>query len=199
MLTPGRCAMRPRTGRRAALWRRLLGQDSGIAMVEFALIMPVLLLLVMGGLELSRYVLLHQKLSRLASNAGDLVSRAEKLTVADVNQVFEASQYIVRPFDMNPEGVVVISSVAKQPDNPPIVQWQQQGGGGASATSQIGRSSQPANLPGTFVLRDFQDVIVAEVFYRYEPLIFDDIFPPADLYFIALQRPRYGALTELLP
>lgn len=184
---------------RAAPWRRLAGENDGVGLIEFALVMPVLLLLLMGGLETSRYVLLHQKLSRLASNAGDLVSRSDDIAVADLDQVFEATQYIVRPFDLGSDGVVVITSVGKQPDDPPRVQWQRQGGGGAAAVSQIGGVSQPASLPGSFVLRDFQDVIVAEVFFRYQPLIFDNIFPPTDLYFVALQRPRYGSLTELQP
>ena len=56
--------------------RRLVHGRDGVAMLEFALIVPFLVFLLLGAMEVGRYVLLNQKLSRLASNAGDLVSRA---------------------------------------------------------------------------------------------------------------------------
>jgi Flp pilus assembly protein TadG len=177
----------------------LLSASGGSALAEFALVLPVLVLLLLGGVEIGRYVLLQQKLSRLAANASDLTSRAETLTTKDLDQVMEAAQHIVRPFDLDVGGVVVISSVGRDGTQGPRVNWQRSGPGAAVATSAIGQAGQTARLPQGFVLREDQDVIVAEVFYSYTPFFFGQVTEPQEIYHLAVQRPRFGSLAQLEP
>ena len=68
--------------RRARRWigPRLLACRAGNVVVEFALAAPVLMLLMLASAELARFVILHQKMDRVATTVSDLVSRAETVT-----------------------------------------------------------------------------------------------------------------------
>jgi hypothetical protein len=48
-------------------------------------------------------------------------------------------------------------------------------------------------------VRDNESVIIAEVFYHYDPVLETNLIPmqAADLYHQALMRPRFGALSTL--
>ena len=64
------------------LLRRLSSDRRGGLIAEFAAAMPVLVLMLLGGVEVSRFALLNQKMDRLATAMGDLVAQAETLTAA---------------------------------------------------------------------------------------------------------------------
>ncbi|MEX2455197.1 MAG: TadE/TadG family type IV pilus assembly protein [Rhodospirillaceae bacterium] len=184
----------------ARCWRRLAACRGGGMLVEMAMAMPVLLVLVLGGMEVARYVLLHQKLDRVASSIADLVSQAEIVSVADLQNIFDAAQYVAKPFDLPAGGTVVVSSVSNPLGFPGVtINWQQSGAGGAAATSRIGTPGGSVSLPDGFILADGQTIVVAEVFFDYEPWVAGGITGPAQLYQRALFRPRYGGLTILNP
>lgn len=172
----------------------------GSMLLEMAMAMPVLMTLMLGGMEVARYVLLHQKLDRVASSIADLVSQAERVTVVDLQNIFDAAQYVARPFDLPAGGTVIVTSVT----NPiggggATVNWQQAGAGAVSATSHVGAPGGAATLPSGFTLADGQTIIIAEVFYDYEPWIAGGVTGSSQLYQRALFRPRYGGLTILYP
>lgn len=177
--------------------RGFLGDSAGAALVEFAIMLPVLLLLLFGGVEIGRFVLLNQKLNRLSMNMGDLVSRSETISVAELTEIFKAPAFIITPFVLGPADAIVISSVARVGANPARVVWQQKGPGAATATSNVGNIGDLANMPAGFTLRDDQDVIVTEVFFAYTPMFLGMATPPANLYYFAVQKPRNGSLTDL--
>jgi Flp pilus assembly protein TadG len=180
--------------------RRLARDTGGALMIEMAFAMPVLVLLTLGGVEIARYVLLHQKLDRVASSIADLVSQAETVSVGDLQNVFDAAAYVAAPFDLAGSGTVIVSSVSNPAGSAGTqINWQQSGGGSVPATSQIGTVGGGATLPDGFSVADAQSIIIAEVFYDYAPWIVGGITGTGRLYQRALFRPRYGGLTTLFP
>lgn len=178
------------------MFRRLLRAQRGAILPEFAAAMPVLALLLLGGMEISRYVLLHQKLDRVAATMGDLVAQAETITTADIDNLFNAAGYVASPFTMGSNGVVVISGVGLVTAQTKV-NWQRSGGGSLAASSDIGVAGANATLPDGLVVREGETLIVAEVFYAYTPWILGGVTTPSTLYHRAFFRPRYGSLETL--
>ena len=186
--------------RRWSPLRLLSSGESGVAIVDFALVAPVLVFLFMGGVEISRFALLNQKLSRVATNASDLVSQSEFLTEDDMEQVFIATQFSLEPFELDDDGVVILSSVSTE-DNPddPRVNWQRSGGGTGSFSSRVGNPGGPADLPFGYEMKANRNIIVSEVYFEFEPLFFGGVITPKQLSHFAIYRPRLGSLSEILP
>ncbi|MEM7222691.1 MAG: TadE/TadG family type IV pilus assembly protein [Pseudomonadota bacterium] len=169
----------------------------GSVMVEFAFAATLFFLLLLGGFEVGRFMLLHQKLSRVAADSSDLVSRAEELTAADVQQVFEAAEFILNPFDLGDDGLLIITSVSTIANETPSIDWQFDGAGTGTGTSEIGSGAgQTAVLPDGFTMRPDENVIIAEVFYDYEPF-FGVVTTSQTIYYTGTHRPRFGPLNEL--
>ncbi|MDJ0608471.1 MAG: pilus assembly protein [Kiloniellales bacterium] len=196
-----RTRARAAKGRRSwSPFRLLSSGESGVAIVDFALVAPFLVFLFMGGVEISRFALLNQKLSRVATNASDLVSQSEFLTEDDMEQVFIATQFSLQPFALGDDGVVILSSVSTE-DEPtdPRVNWQRSGGGTGSFSSRVGSPGGPADLPFGYEMKANRNIIVSEVYFDFEPLFFGGVTSPKELAHFAIYRPRLGALTEILP
>ena len=60
--------------------RKLLGDRSGNILIELAVAMPLLTTIALGGIEVSRLVLINQKLDRVAASTSDLVAQAETIS-----------------------------------------------------------------------------------------------------------------------
>lgn len=181
------------------LLRTLSSDRRGGLIAEFAAAMPVLVLLLLGGVEVSRFALLNQKMDRLATAMGDLVAQAETLTVVELDQLFLAAGHVAAPFDVQMNGNIIITSAsipAGQPaGSPAIINWQRKSGA-LVTSSEIGAVSSSATLPGGLAAPN-QTVITAEVFYDFTPLLVGALVPPQRIYHRAFFRPRVGALTTL--
>ncbi len=177
--------------------RGLVRNRSGSILIELAVAMPVLVLITLGGIEISRYVLINQKLDRVAASTSDLVAQAETISATDISNLLEAAKFVIRPFELAANGVVIVSSVSASDGNPPVVSWQQTGGGSLAATSAIGTPGGNATLPAGFTVASGDNVIIAEVFYDYVPWPVSGVTSATRLYHQAFFRPRFGALTTL--
>ena len=174
----------------------LLRCRQGVAATEFAIALPFVMVLVVGGFELSRYVIVHQKLEKATYTIADVVSQSQSVTVSQLNQTMLAAQEVMRPYDFSPQGVVHITSVSKTGTAAPVVTWRYSGGGDLSETSKIGALNQPASLPAGFSMSDKENIIIAEVFFRYEPFFAGDLLADyLNIYKMTLFKPRLGALT----
>ncbi len=177
--------------------KRLFRDRSGNALIETAIVMPILTLNILGGMEISRYVLLNQKLDRVAASIGDLVAQAETISALDIDNLFEAAKFVIKPFSLGSNGAVIVSSIGAADGNPPMVNWQRNGAGSLVAASALGAAGANATLPQGFTVPSGSNTIVAEVFYDYTPWLMSGITSPSRLYHRALFRPRLGSLTTL--
>ncbi len=121
---------------------------------------------------------MHQKLERVVASVGDLVSQAEVLTATHVNNMFEAAQHVIKPFELADNGVDFVSSVSGVEDRSPQINWQMSGGGTFLASSELGVEGGDATLPEGFVLVPGDTAFIAEVFYDYTPWMFEGIAEP---------------------
>jgi len=177
-----------------------LGRDAtGAVLTEFAMAFPILVVLVLGGFEIGRYVLLQQKLQSVAVAVADLVAQSETISSGDVDNIFLAVDHIMQPFSLGANGVVIVSSISASNGQPPTINWQRSGGGTGTGMSHLGTAGGAATLPAGFVVRDGESVIVSEVFYSYQPLLAMNLvpLPSGSLYNEAFYRPRFGTLSAL--
>jgi hypothetical protein len=193
---PQRLRRAPLRARRP-LGARLLGCRAGNVAVEFALAAPVLLLLMLGSAEMARFVILHQKMDRVATTISDLVSRAETISESEIEDIFTAAAEVAFPFDLADLGVVIVSSVTNPGGDGPIVAWQRSGGGDYSGTSQIGLEGDDATLAGEFEVREGETAIISEVYFDFAPFLSELIVEPQVIYRTAHHRPRLGTLEEI--
>jgi Flp pilus assembly pilin Flp len=176
--------------------RRFLADRTGLAAVEFGLMLSVLISLLVGGLEVTMKILATQKVENLASTTADVVAQSETATTVGLDQLLEATSDVMSPFDFGPDGTVIITSIYRAPNTAnALINWQYEGGGDLVATSQLGSPGQQPNLPSDFVLNERENVIVAEVYYHYQPLLPGLMFDEATIYRRALYKPRLGTLT----
>lgn len=173
----------------------LLRSNKGIAAMEFALCAPALILVGLGGYDMARWMLIQQKAEKVAYAVADVVAQGGTVSVAQINQTLTAASQIMQPYAFGANGVVIISSVAKTGNNAPTVRWRQSGGGTMAASSQIGGVGGNATLPGGLTLADKDNVIVAEVYYKFTPLLTGIMLGSSNLYKTAVFKPRLGALT----
>jgi Flp pilus assembly protein TadG len=170
---------------------------AGNVAVEFALTLPVLMLLMLGSAEMARFVILHQKVDRVAVTTSDLVARAETIKESELDDIFEAARFVAQPFDLPNLGIVIVSAITNEDGDGPTVAWQRSGAGTASHTSQIGVEGGAATLSADFEVREGETAIIAEVFYDFEPFLSELIVKPQTLYRRAHHRPRLGTLEEI--
>lgn len=171
-------------GHRIECLRRMRRDTSGVSVVEFALMLPLLILIGAGGLELVNYVLANQKIERLASITADNVARNTLApSERSIVDTFTGVNEIAQPFDFRANGRLIMTGVIGVASGNTVVGkvvWQRCTGGLAGVTSSVGtQASNPnlwadgpnATLPGNVTLLQNQLAVVTEVAYDYEPLI----------------------------
>jgi len=178
------------------LLSRLARCRRGGVLVEFAMLAPILVLLLLGGAEAARFFLIQQKLQRTAMTLADLGSRAPELAPQDVTNILAAAVEVARPYPMAMRGRVVLSSLGENAGGAPTVLWQV-ADGPLTAISRIGTAGGAADFSPPELLANQETVIAAEVFFAFEPL-FIDLFPARTIYHRAVFRPRLSRAVALV-
>lgn len=188
--------MEPRraTSSTSTLARRFAQCKEGIAATELALIAPMLLVLFCGCSELALFVRAHYQVAQMASTMADVIARYETVTSADIAAIMSVSAEVMGVDTFDPAGTVILSSVSTDTKSKATVAWQCVGGE-LDKASQVGTAGNGASLPGSLVLEAEDNVIVAEVFYQYTPLLGWTAPDTTLVYKTALFRPRLGSLT----
>lgn len=173
---------------------RLKKEDHGVAAIEFAILLPVMLLTLVGVFDITDLVYCNNKMNRTAQQISNIVTRGN-LTKPQLDSILsQVSPRIAQPFNFVQFGNVIVTAVSKQDANQPAqIMWQDSYPGGAG-----GSKINPASLPGGLVLNTKQTVIFTEVFFAYQPLIPDYVLSATtNIYALAASVPRQGTMTTL--
>lgn len=144
--------------------KRFRKSKSGLAAVEFAFVVPIMLAFFFGVAELGDYILAARKVANIASTAADLTSQTPSVDNAEMNDIMNALVVIMRPLDPS-TSTIRISSIVANNNGQLTVRWSE-----ARRTSAYGAgTAAPAWIPAAVVPAN-QSVIVAEVTVRYQTL-----------------------------
>ncbi|MBJ3784643.1 TadE/TadG family type IV pilus assembly protein [Devosia sediminis] len=184
------------TGRRAKLAllaRRLRRGESGVAAVEFALILPIMLLVYVGTLEASILITMDRKVQSVAGAVGDLVARMEeRVTATQLQDYFRAASGIMTPYS-SADVRQVVTAVAVDADGVATVVWTRQFEDGDYSSTTPYTVGNPYPLPAEMIaIARERTVIAAEASATYTPLLGVIFEMPVDLHRSSFFMPRFG-------
>jgi Flp pilus assembly protein TadG len=139
--------------------------DAGMAAVEFSLILPILVVLWIGGVEVTQALSVDRRLNNLASAIGDLVARSKIVTYDDVTAVFAIAPGALFPYSST--GIQMrITAVNMNGSGTATVAWSRASG----TTAYTVNAPMNSFVPATLRVPDTQ-IIMAEVFHGYTPAV----------------------------
>lgn len=142
---------------------RLASDRSAVSAVEFALILPILLALYLGGNELGHALTIDRKVTHVTSAVGDLVTQAKTISNSEMTNILDAAEAVMTPYATT-ELKIKVSLVKIDANGDATVEWSDARNDTAftpGVAIQIPAGIKQAN---TYL-------IVSEVHYNYEPII----------------------------
>lgn len=146
----------------ARLGRRFAAERGGLSAVEFALILPLMLMIYAGCSEVTTALILDRKVSRAASTISDLVAQQTSVSTSSMNGIFDATTAILEPYNSSIAKVVVV--VVDITSSGQKVAWSR-------ARNDTAATANAAPPTGLAVLSDIattgSEVVVGRVTYAY--------------------------------
>ncbi len=133
----------------------------GVAAVEFAIIFPVLVLMLFGVIELSNYLMAGRKVLGVAHTVGDLIAREVNIDQNTLDDIYESAALIMAPFSSGDISIGVASIVFDAGGNPTL-DWESNFASGsvANATTKAAGFGDAG-----------ESVILVNVTYSYTPIV----------------------------
>jgi Flp pilus assembly protein TadG len=140
----------------------LRGDKNGVAAVEFAFIIPMMLVLFFGTNEFASGVAVDRKVTLMARTLSDLTSQNTSVTDTQLTNFFNAANSMMTPYSATP----VKATITELYIDPTTLQAKVQWSKGAAARGSGTTVSIPTALQigGTYL-------IYSEVTYNYVPIV----------------------------
>ena len=165
---------------------RFLRSTSGLAALEFALILPMMLTLYVGGVEVNDAVSIKRKLNHATAAMADLAAQSSQtLTAASVADIFTAGQSVLEPYETSLMKATVVG-VTMDANKKATVAWARSYNG-AACPAKGGAAAVPANLA---VANGF--LVMVNASYAFTPKIGYVLTGTFNMNDSILQQPRLG-------
>lgn len=151
--------MRERLSKQLAAFRK---DRKGIALVEFAMVMPVMIVAYCGTVDVSSMVMASRKVTQLTSSLADLTARASSVSSSDVSNIFDAAQMVMAPFAAS-NTKMSITNIVIDANSVARVCWSSQRNSVALARGTTVVVPNSVRVPNT-------SVIMAKASYSFTPI-----------------------------
>lgn len=172
---------------------RLRGDQRALAMIEFAIVLPVLLLLGLTGAEFTNYITTKMRVNQLALQLVDNASRMGTGTVAgpktisetQINDVLTGAQLESGGLDLQANGRVILTDL-EPVANPNTtakfkIVWQRCYGAITHAsgygTTGLTNLSGIGPIGSQVTAQDYNATMFVEIYYVYKPLFSGSYLP----------------------
>lgn len=175
--------------------KKLQRDIAGVQALEFALIAPLLIAMVLGTIEVGRYVLLNQKISKTIFALGDLVTRKNTLTAFDVAQSFPLASKTLAPFDTTVNQLSSRTSMRVSAFNRPVGSAKAQRVWNCAVGTSITAPTPALNI------QENEGIFLVEIAYNYKtifvPTALNNFFNSQDVIIYRQQvvRPRTASIV----
>lgn len=147
--------------------RRLLRSarrcEDGVAMIEFALVLPIMIFIFVGMVEFGEAFSINRKVENAASTVADLVSQQGSVTDDTLEDITRVAEQILLPYRSAPLSLRIISVVANAQNSATTVAWSFGPGAPAANTA--------FTLPQAGLTEANSSIIVVEAEYDFTPTV----------------------------
>jgi Flp pilus assembly protein TadG len=143
--------------------RRLSGDERGVSAVEFAMLLPLMLSLYLGAVEISQGIGAGRKVTLTARTICDLVSQVQSVSNSDMTNALNASASVMAPFPTS-NLKVTVSSVKIDANGKATIDWSDSLNGTARSKGSSVTLPAALNVANSYL-------IWSEVQYSYKPVI----------------------------
>ena len=168
--------------------RKFRRSQDGVAAIEFALIIPLMLTSFFGVSEIANYILAARKVSNVASSAADLVAQDTLVTTPEMNDIMGALDVIMHPFNTSNATIRITCVAAHATTGATTVAW--------SDARHIAPRAVNSAISIPNIVPKGQSVIMAEVTFRYQTLFgqyLTDGMTVSDTFYL---KPRRSTTVE---
>lgn len=137
----------------------IAGHQKGLAAIEFAMVLPVMLVMLMGTIELSNLLTADRRAESVAATLADLVARDDSITSAEVTDIFFAAESVMADMDSSSLQMVITSIEASGANA--VVGWSR-----AKNTAPDAQGSTVSDLPSG-IMAAGGSIIRVRVTYPY--------------------------------
>jgi Flp pilus assembly protein TadG len=142
---------------------RFGGDERGVSAVEFAMLLPLMLTLYLGTVELSQGIAADRKVTLTARTVADLVSQRNSIGNSEMKNSLNAATAVMSPYPTN-NLKVTVTSVKVDAEGKATVDWSDSLNGGGRAKGSSVTLPTALNIPNS-------SLIWSEVEYVYKPTI----------------------------
>ena len=172
---------------------RLASDQSGIAAVEFALILPLMLLLYFGGVEIMQAVMVNRLVDLAATTVTNLTAQYTTISASlQMPDILKASTQVMAPYPTTTVKVVVTCITIDGQGNA-TVGWSQ-----ASTNATALTLGQAVTVPASLKVAS-TSLILGTVSYAYSPAFDFMKIGPFNLNSQVYMSPRASTTVNLAP
>lgn len=142
---------------------RFARDKRGVSAVEFAMLLPLMVTLYLGTVEVSQGVGIDRKVTLTTRTVADLASQVSSINNADMTNLLNASSSVIAPYDAS-KLKVTVSAVSIDANNVAKIAWSDTLNGTKRAVGSTVTLPAALNVANTML-------IWSEVSYSYTPTI----------------------------
>lgn len=145
-----------------SLASRFRKRENGAVLIEFAIILPILVVLFLGLAEFTEAFSVNRKLAGTAGAIADLVAQEPTVDGAYLADISSLGQELMKPHNTGPLQLVIVSVVADNNNNT-TVDW--------SYPADAYAAGGAYTLPDDTLMTANSSLIIAEASYNFTPTI----------------------------
>lgn len=149
--------------------RRFAHDRRGVAALEFALIVPLLLMLYFVTMEIAQAIEVNKKVGRIGSMVADLVTQQQTMSKAELEAIMRIGEATLQPYNRSQPNIQITAIEVTDEATPRIqVVWSRKLVDGAFSAGPA--AGTPVTIPPALRIRG-SFLIYAESTLAYEPVI----------------------------
>ncbi|MES2293100.1 MAG: TadE/TadG family type IV pilus assembly protein [Pseudomonadota bacterium] len=141
--------------------------EQGLAAMEFAFVLPIILTMLLGMVELSQALGVRAEIINMASTGADLIAQEATAKGSDLDGAFNALNAMLYPHDVSVATITITSVIDGGAGKSPIVAWSCSMGSGATPATKGTTPSNPTIPAGLITQGGGGSVIWSHVTYAY--------------------------------
>jgi Flp pilus assembly protein TadG len=164
--------------------RRFATDRSGSSVVEFALLLPLMMTMYFGSIQVTDAISADRQVTLVASTAAEITSQYSQVATSDVTNILTAAASVMAPFSVtSANATVTLSSVTIDNNGTATIAWSQ-------SLYGTPRTGSVTNLIPAGLLVPNTSVIWGEATYTYRPTIGWGLVGTVPMYDQSFLRPR---------